>query len=96
MVTIEQVKEYTRNQFNEQDVDDRIEDRGFAFYINTQPRQHLDSKEDHAMTLGGGPIVVLKETGEIYSFSSSPVFIGVNRASSPIVSTSNAKASCVR
>lgn len=88
MVTIEQVRDYIKQKFDEQNVDDRIEDRGFAFYVNTQPREYLDTKDESKTARGNGPIVILKETGEIFSFPSSPIFmfgssdkrVGVNTA----------------
>lgn len=87
-ITQEQVRQYVQNKFNEADGTDRIEDRGFAFYINTQPREYLDTKDDTKMTIGNGPIVILKSTGEVFSFSSNPLHmfgksenrVGVNTA----------------
>ncbi len=87
-ITEEQVRSYVQMKFNEGDSSDRIEDRGFAFYIDTQPREYLDSKNNSKMTIGNGPIVILKDTSEIFSFSSSPLHmfgnaenrIGVNSA----------------
>ncbi len=73
MITLEQVKNYIKQKFNEQDGSDRVEDMGFAYYIDTQPREYLDTKDDTKMTIGNGPIVILKETGVVYSFSSSPI-----------------------
>ena len=72
MVSPEQVQEYVNHKFNEQNGNDRIEDRGFAFYVSTQPREYLDSKDNTKMTIGNGPLVVVKETGDVYSFSSNP------------------------
>lgn len=82
------MKRYVQNKFNEADISDRIEDRGFAFYIDIQPREYLDTKDDLKMTIGNGPIVILKNTGEVFSFSSNPLHvfgksenrIGVNTA----------------
>ncbi len=87
-ISEDQVKEFVQNKFNEVDGSDRIEDRGFAFYIDTQPREYLDTKNDSKMTIGNGPIVVLKNTGEVFSFSSNPLHmfgksesrVGVNTA----------------
>ncbi|QQS26654.1 hypothetical protein IPM44_02925 [bacterium] len=88
MVTPEQVHNYARQKFNEEDPSDRIEDAGFAYYINTQPREYLDTEDIHKMMIGNGPLVVIKETGDVYSFSSNPAHmfgdpetrIGVNTA----------------
>ena len=86
MITLEQARSYTNHKFNEADGSDRLEDRGFAYYIDTQPREHLDTKDNTKMTYGNGPIVILKETGDVYSFSSNPSHmfgsngVGVNTA----------------
>jgi hypothetical protein len=72
MITQEQTQDYIKQKFNEQDSSDRIEDRGFAYYIDTQPREYLDTKDATKMTIGNGPIVIIKETGDVYSFSSNP------------------------
>lgn len=88
MITLDQVRTYVRQRFEEQDVDDRISDRGFAYAIDTQPRGYLDTHDFRRMTVGNGPIVVVKESGKVYSFSSSPLHmfgpdghgIGVNMA----------------
>ena len=86
MITLEEVQNYIRQKYNEQDGSDRIDDMGFAYYIDTQPREYLDTKDDFNMTIGNGPIVILKETGDIYSFSSNPSHmfgssgVGVNTA----------------
>ena len=88
MITFEQVQNYTNKKFNEQDGSDRIKDSGFAYYIDTQPREYLDTKDIKKMSFGNGPIVILKETGDIFSFSSNPSHefgdadskIGVNSA----------------
>jgi hypothetical protein len=89
-ITEEQVRSYVQMKFNEADSSDRIEDRGFAFYIDTQPREYLDTRDDSKMTIGNGPIVILKSTGEVFSFSSNPLHmfgksenrVGVNTAKS--------------
>lgn len=86
MITIERVLAYVSQRFDEHDGSDRVEDRGFAYYIDTQPSEYLDTKDSSKMTFGNGPLVVLKETGDVYSFSSNPKHmfgsnrIGVNRA----------------
>ena len=90
MITLEQVQDYTKQKFNEEDSSDRIEDRGFAFYVDTQPREYLDTKDNSKMTIGNGPLVIVKETGDVYTFSSNPSHmfgdaesrIGVNGAKS--------------
>jgi|GEM_PF-3404349 len=87
-ITEEQVKNYVQTKFDEADSYDRIEDRGFAFYIDTQPREYLDTKDESKITIGNGPIVILKSTGEVFSFSSNPLHmfgksenrVGVNTA----------------
>lgn len=87
-ITEEQVRKFVQIKFNEADSSDRIEDRGFAFYIDTQPREFLDTKDDSKMTIGNGPIVILKSTGQVFSFSSNPLHmfgksdnrVGVNTA----------------
>ncbi|MCA9323523.1 hypothetical protein KC992_00285 [Candidatus Saccharibacteria bacterium] len=87
-ITEEQVRQYVQNKFNEEDSTDRIEDRGFAYYIDTQPREYLDTKDDSKMKIGNGPIVVLRSTGDVFSFSSNPLHmfgktenrVGVNTA----------------
>jgi len=87
-ITEKQAKDYVQMKFNETDSSDRIEDRGFAFYVNSQPRDYLDTKDKTKMNFGNGPIVILKSTGEIFSFSSNPLHmfgksdtkIGVNTA----------------
>lgn len=84
------MRNYAQKRFNEADSSDRIEDRGFAFYIDTQPREYLDTRDDSKMTIGSGPIVILKSTGEVFSFSSNPLHmfgksenrVGVNTAKS--------------
>ena len=73
MTTFDQVESYARQKFSEDSVRDRIEDRGFAFYVDTQPRDYIDSKDETKMTIGNGPIVIVKETGSVYSFSSNPI-----------------------
>jgi len=86
MITLEQVQNYTKQRFNEADGSDRIEDRVFAYYIDTATRDYLDTKDIRKMTIGNGPIVILKETGDIYYFSSNPSHmfgsngVGVNTA----------------
>lgn len=88
-ITEEQVRSYAQTKFNEADSSDRIEDRSFAFYINTQPREYIDTKDNSKMTIGNGPIIILKDTGEVFSFSSNPLHmfgkaenrVGVNSAS---------------
>ncbi len=87
-ITEKQVRDYVQTKYNEADSSDRVEDRGFAFYINTQPREYLDTKDDLKMTIGNGSIVVLKSTGEVFLFSSNPLHmfgksengVGVNTA----------------
>ncbi len=85
-ISEEQVRKFVQDEYGEADSSDRIEDRGFAYYISTQPREYLDTKDDTKMTIGNGPIVILKETGDIYSFSSNPLHmfgsngVGVNTA----------------
>lgn len=88
MIYLAQVQKYVQERFHESDGSDRVEDRGFAFYVNTQPREYLDAKDNSKMTIGSGPVVIFKETGDIYSFSSNPSYmfgdmetgIGVNTA----------------
>lgn len=90
-ISEEQVKKFVQDKFNETAVSDRIEDRGFAYYINTQPREYLDALDEEdisKMTIGNGPLVVIKDTGEVFVFSSNPTHmfgnsgdgIGVNSA----------------
>lgn len=87
MITREQVENYVKHTFNEQDGSDRIDDKGFAYYIDTQPREYLDTNDPAKLTLGNGPIVIVKESGDIYSFSSNPMHMfGLNG-----VSVNNAK-----
>ncbi len=82
------MRKFVQIKFNEADSSDRIEDRGFAFYIDTQTREYLDTKDDSKMTIGNGPIIILKSTGQVFSFSSNPLHmfgksesrVGVNTA----------------
>lgn len=88
MIDLAQVKEYLQERFHEDDSSDRIDDRGFAYYIDTQPREYLDTKDESKMTLGNGPMVIVKATGDVFLFSSNPMHmfgnsgikIGVNAA----------------
>jgi hypothetical protein len=79
LVTPRQVIDYLKQRFDEDDPSDRIEDRGFAYYINSQPRAFLESGNRDKMTFGNGPLVILKETGDVYRFSSSPIHMFGNR-----------------
>ena len=88
MISTKQVNKFVKQKFNEKNPKDRITDKGFAFYINTQTREFLDSNDQSKMLIGNGPIVIVKATGEVYSFSSNPTHmlglgasrIGVNKA----------------
>jgi len=87
-ITERQVRDYVQTKYTETDSSDRIEDRGFAFYIDTQPREYLATKDDSKMTIGNGLIDILKSTAEVFSFSSNPLHmfgksenrVGVNTA----------------
>ena len=76
MITLKQAIKYTADKFKEEDVKDRIEDRGFAFYINTQPREFLETNDPYKRHIGNGPLVIFKKTGEVYAFSSNPLIYG--------------------
>lgn len=88
MVTEQQITDYVQRLFNEENVSDRIEDRGFAYYIDMQPREYLETNDMSKMNIGNGPLVVVKANGEVYTFSSNPTHmfgvsesrIGVNAA----------------
>lgn len=88
MITLQQAQDYVHQIYNEQDSSDRIEDRGFAFYVETQPKEYLETNNQGEMTIGDGPTVILKEDGTVYSFSSNPAHmfgsselgVGVNNA----------------
>jgi hypothetical protein len=71
-ISVEKVTAYVNKYFNEADASDRIKDEGFAYYINTQPRAYLDSKDESEITDGNGPLVIIKSSGKVYKFSSSP------------------------
>lgn len=71
-ISIEKVTAYVNKYFNETDTSDRIKDKGFAYYVDTQPRAYLDSKDESESTDGNGPLVIIKSSGKVYKFSSSP------------------------
>jgi hypothetical protein len=75
MITLKQAIKYTADKFKEEDVKDRIEDKGFAFYINTQPREFLETHDFSKSTIGNGPLVIFKKTGEVYAFGSNPLIL---------------------
>ncbi len=72
MITLEQVENYARQKFNEEDSSDRVHDNEFAYSITTQPREYLDTQDRDKMTVGNGQFIVLKETGDVYSFFLKP------------------------
>ena len=72
VISFEKVTAYVNKYFNEPDASDRIKDEGFAYYVNTQPRAYLDSKDESESTDGNGPLVIIKSSGKVYKFSSSP------------------------
>lgn len=74
MISLEQAEKFVQERFEEEEVSDRMEDRGFAYYVNTQPREYLDTKDHAKMTIGNGPVVILKESGDVYLFPSGPMF----------------------
>jgi len=61
MIDIEKVQQYANERFKGDSPAYKILDIGYAFHIYKEPVQP-----------GPGPTVVLKETGEVYSFSSNP------------------------
>lgn len=71
-ISQEKVTAYVNTYFNEPDASDRIKDEGFAYYVDTQPRAYLDSKDSSKMTDGNGPLVIVKSSGKVYKFSSNP------------------------
>jgi len=64
MITYEDAVTFVRNYFHEEDAEKRISDSEFAYRVNTQPKQ--------GFTFGNGPLLILKDTGEVFAFSSSP------------------------
>jgi hypothetical protein len=90
MITLEQAEKYASNIFKEENVKDRITDKGFAFFISGQPREYIESNDSTKSEPGTGGVLIIKTTGEVYGFSSSPIYmfgdnnlgIGVNTAKS--------------
>jgi hypothetical protein len=75
-LTRERVTGWLAEQYGWRHLDDRISDRGWAFSVNTQPDAYLDGDES-AMTIGNGPMYVLKRTGAVWSLPSHPGMIPV-------------------
>ncbi|BCL83572.1 hypothetical protein ccbrp13_60370 [Ktedonobacteria bacterium brp13] len=73
MIDYATVEEFVKKMFNESSVSDRIHDVGFAYRVNTQPRAYIDSRDLRKMTFGNGPIIIVKDTGIAYGFSSNPL-----------------------
>lgn len=75
-LTQERVAGWLAEQYGWRHLDDRITDRGWAFSVNTQPDDYLDGDES-AMTIGNGPMFILKSTGAVWALPSHPGMIPV-------------------
>jgi hypothetical protein len=62
------------------DLDRRITEQGFAFVVNHQPAAYLDTGDIGAMLVGASPLLVTRDTGEVWQFGSAPVFLPLLRA----------------
>lgn len=73
-ITLGQVEDYARGYFSENEVSDRITDKGYAFEVNHQSRAFLDTGDFMSMQVGGAPLLIIKQTGQVFSFDSDPSF----------------------
>ncbi|MDQ0844770.1 hypothetical protein [Streptomyces sp. V1I6] len=74
MLTYEQVREWVRGRYGPLHAERRITDIGYAYLVTTQPDAYLDG-DASAMTYGNGPDLVVKRTGAVWQFGSSPMLM---------------------
>jgi hypothetical protein len=74
VLTYEQVREWVRGRYGPLHAERRITDIGYAYTVTTQPDAYLDG-DASAMTYGNGPDLVVKRTGAVWQFGSSPMLM---------------------
>lgn len=78
-LTRERVAEWFGHKYGWRHLDDRIADHGWMYSVNTQPDEFLDGDQT-AMTVGNGPVYVIKRTGAMWFLPSHPGMIPVFEA----------------
>lgn len=64
---------FAKEYFNEkEEALSRIRRRRFGWELDTQPRDYLDTGDLGMMTIGNGPILIDRHTGDYWQLSSSP------------------------
>lgn len=73
MLTRERLIKWMRARYGWRHLDRRINDLGYAYSIDTHPDAFHDGDRS-AMTIGNGPILVIKRTGGVWGTGSNPLF----------------------
>ena len=73
MISREQVLEFVKSKFNETEVESRIKDVGWAYEVNSQPKEAIESGDWKDTVPGLNPLIITKNKGEVYQTSSAPL-----------------------
>ncbi|MFD3440287.1 hypothetical protein ACFWU3_22560 [Streptomyces sp. NPDC058685] len=79
MLTSRHLAEWVSARYGPRHAEGRIRDLGFAWSVDTQPDAYLDG-DTSAMTYGNGPDIVVKRTGAVWQFGSSPMMLPLYEA----------------
>jgi hypothetical protein len=79
MLSREEIVGWVAIHYGPKYAEKRTSDRGFAYWIDTQPDAFHDGYED-AMTFGNGPCVVVKRTGDVWYLASNPDSLPIHKA----------------
>jgi hypothetical protein len=78
MLTRAEVVAWVAGQYGPAHAETRVSDGGFVFWVNTQEDAVIEGWAP--ATFGGGPVAVLKRTGEYWYLSSNPDHLALYEA----------------
>lgn len=81
MVTYEEALKFVKKEFPDTKfAEKRIKETEYSYIINTNTEKYFETNNYRDMMVGGGPYLILKDSGEVYFFGSNPVTFGMVEA----------------